>query len=110
RISLAIRNDINQKLIESHRLMPLPAWDAIVGYLVGGSSQAIGLAVANYIIGAVTAATIGIGQARGCAANLILLTFSIFFWTLSTVAAFTMTRGKGGIGWVVGLVFTTLSS
>jgi len=110
RIGVAIRGDINQKLIESHRLMPLPAWEAIVGYLVGGSSQAMALAVANYAIGAVAAATIGIGQDQWFAANFILLTFSIFFWTASSMGAFTMTRGKGGIGWVAALGFIMLSS
>src|SRR4051812_41745954 len=110
RIGVAIRGDINQKLIESHRLMPLPAWEAIVGYLVGGTSQAMALAAANYAIGAVAAATIGIGQDQWFAANFILLTFSIFFWTASSMGAFTMTRGKGGVGWVAALGFITLSS
>lgn len=110
RISVAIRNDVNQKLIESHRLMPLPAWEAIVGYLLGGSSQALALAAANYVIGAVASATIGIGQDQWFAANFILITFSIFFWTIAAVSAFCMTRGKGGVGWVVALGIMTMSS
>jgi hypothetical protein len=110
RISVAIRSDINNKLIESHRLMPLPAWEAIVGYLMGGSSQALALGAASYVIGAVAAATVGISQDQWFAANFILLTFSIFFWTVAAAGAFTMTRGRGGIGWVVGLGFTVFSS
>jgi hypothetical protein len=110
RISVGIRNDVNQKLIESHRLMPLPAWEAVVGYLLGGSSQVLAVAIANYAIGAVASATIGIGQDQWFAANFILITFSIFFWTLAAAGAFCMTRGKGGVGWVVVLGIVTMSS
>src|SRR5262245_49960590 len=41
RIAAIIRQDIQSKMIESHRLMPLPPAHAVAGYIVGGSAPAL---------------------------------------------------------------------
>src|SRR5579862_3573726 len=33
RISTAVRKDLSSRMIESHRLMPIPSWRAIAGYI-----------------------------------------------------------------------------
>src|SRR5690349_13982784 len=37
RVGTAIRQDVQSKMIESHRLMPLPPAHAIAGYIVGAT-------------------------------------------------------------------------
>src|SRR5262245_20855672 len=37
RIAMAIRMDLNGKMIESHRLMPMSSAEAIWGYMLGGA-------------------------------------------------------------------------
>src|SRR4051794_7106594 len=41
RISNSIRQDIQSRMIESHRLMPLPPAHAVAGYISGGAAPAM---------------------------------------------------------------------
>src|SRR4051812_48729029 len=55
-VGSAVKLDHTSRMIESHRLMPTSAFSAIAGYLMGAPCQAIGLGLATFIIGAITAA------------------------------------------------------
>lgn len=88
RVSTAIRADLNSKIIESHRLMPVSAGEAILGYLFGSTSQATALAIANVLLGLATTASAGVPVDGWIAANAILFLFAIFLWALSALGGF----------------------
>lgn len=99
RIIGGIRRDLTGHMIESHRLMPVPPLHAIAGYIFGGASQAISLALVNVIIGAVTARAAGLPADYWFKANFVVVTFSVFIWTVVAVAALS---ARGALFWVVG--------
>ena len=89
RLSGAVRQDRTIGTIESHRLMPIDGGTVLFGYLLGGGFPFLSLFAINAIIGC---ATTGIGHSdmtRWLMANGILLSFSLFVWVLSVVAAMT---------------------
>jgi hypothetical protein len=110
RIGTAIRGDIAARMLESHRLMPLPATGAVLGYIVGGASQALCLAAATFLMGLAVCAAAGLAVDRWILGSAILLVFAAFAWALIALLAFTTTRGKGGMGWVIGLIAINFSS
>src|SRR5689334_19933192 len=59
RVSAAIRGDL-LGMIESHRLMPVEASQAVLGYLGGSTCQALALAAANVVLGAVAVGRAGL--------------------------------------------------
>jgi hypothetical protein len=88
RVAGAIRRDISSRMIESHRLMPIPNWRAVVGYLLGGSLHAVVFALFNvvlaYIIGGVTGTSlmqITMNQA-------VLFAFAALVWSFSALTTF----------------------
>src|SRR5947207_2247662 len=73
RISAVIRADIATKMIESHRLMPLPPLHAIAGYIIGAAAQPLIFAGMNLILGGLTATAAGVDVSRWAFANIVLL-------------------------------------
>lgn len=104
RIAAAVRADAGGAMIESHRLMPTSPAQAVLGYLTGASSQAIGLGVANVVVGAVIAAAIGVTLDRWFIANGLLLVFAVFVWSAVAAGAFVSKGAFGVVLFFVGAV------
>jgi hypothetical protein len=81
-VGSAVRLDHTSKMIESHRLMPTSASSAILGYMFGAPCQALSMAMANFVIGAVVANSAHIALARWAMANAILVSFIVFVWVV----------------------------
>src|SRR3954471_3533637 len=81
-VGAAVRLDHTSKMIESHRLMPTSAASAIVGYVLGAPCQALSMALANFVIGAIVANSAQVTLTRWAMANAILLGFVIFIWVV----------------------------
>src|SRR5690242_13203155 len=94
RVAGAVRADVAGGMIESHRLMPLPAGQAVVGYLFGASCQAIALGVANLLIGALAVRRAGLPMDRWLVTNAVLALFTLFVWAMAALLAF-VGRGAG---------------
>src|SRR5438045_159209 len=94
RVAGAVRTDITGGMIESHRLMPLPAGQAMVGYLFGSSCQAIALAIVNLLIGAYAVQKAALPMDRWLASNAVVAIFCVFVWTAGGLLAF-VARGAG---------------
>jgi len=88
RVSAAIRQDLQSRMIDSHRLMPLPPMHAVAGYIMGAAGQPIVFAVGVFLIGGLTAGAAGVDLSRWAFANAILLAFSAFVWVVCAYAAF----------------------
>lgn len=98
RITASIRQDLSGRMIESHRLMPMPGAHAVAGYIMGSVSQGVMLAVITFLIGTFTAAGAGIAFERWVMSNAILASFAVFLWCISCLAGF-LPKGAGGITW-----------
>jgi hypothetical protein len=96
RVAGAIRSDLTTGIIESHRLMPLLPAQAVVGYILGASSQAVCLAVANLALGCVAAVGAGVSAVHWLGANALLMAFAAFLWVVLALAAFNP-RNVGGL-------------
>jgi hypothetical protein len=94
RVAGAIRADIAGGMIESHRLMPLSAGQAVVGYFFGSTCQAIALGVANLLIGAVAVRRAGLPMDRWLTVNAVLALFCLLVWAMGGLLAFAA-RGAG---------------
>jgi len=88
RVGAAIRQDHASRMIESHRLMPIGAGQAIFGYLAGSTAQAIVLAAINVALGAAVAVGAGIPVSVWLVVNFVLAAFCGFIWVLSAFWAF----------------------
>lgn len=88
RISTAIRQDIQTKLIESHRLMPTPPLEAISGYVVGAALQPLLLSAALFLLGVYTCHGAALELSRWVMATGVLLAFAGFVWVLSAYVSF----------------------
>ena len=95
RISNTIRADLTTKMIESHRLMPLPPAHAIAGYIVGAAGQPLVFASANFLLGGTAAVAGGADWRNWIFANGILLLFAAFVWVLCAYIAFGAKLGAG---------------
>jgi len=100
-IQSGIRRDVDAKIIESHRLMPISDMAAVLGYIVGSSSQAMVGAGLTLIIGMVTATAAGIGAINWLAANGILLVFAV---VCSTAIAMLSFQSKGAFAAMIALL------
>ncbi|HZZ41299.1 MAG TPA: hypothetical protein VFE58_00040 [Tepidisphaeraceae bacterium] len=96
RVSSNIRSDLTSGMSESLRMMPLPASHAVAGYLSSAFAAMSGLFTANFFLGLATTTMANLPASRWIAANLILLAFAIFIWTLAAFIAF-HSKGAGGI-------------
>jgi hypothetical protein len=97
RVSTSVRGDINSKLIESHRLMPLPPAAAVVGYVLGAPIQALAVAAVNVVVGTVLCPMAGISVGNWLVANAMLLAFSLMMWVVTATMAMV---SRGGFGLV----------
>ena len=62
RVTAAVRGDVNSRMLESHRLMPIPPAGAVAGYAAGGPWAALVLAAAAFAFGGGCALTGSAGQ------------------------------------------------
>jgi hypothetical protein len=108
RVGGAVRADVNAKLIESHRLMPTPPFTAVLGYLFGSTAQALSLFVVTFVLGAACVVGAGMRMQSWIFSNAVLLLFSVFVWTI--VLFFSFRSGGIALGFIIGLVFLTVSS
>jgi hypothetical protein len=109
RVGTAIRQDINSRMIDSHRLMPLSPSQAVVGYIVGGAAQPLGLAAVNLALGVVASALVGTPAALWLTANAIMIGFAAFALVAMAFGAFSGKGGGATIVWLA-LFFTVMSS
>jgi len=107
RVSAAIRRDITLRMMESHQLMPVGGFTAVIGYLIGAGSQAFVLAMATVLLGVVVASQAGISVSHFIFANVALLELTLFTWFVTAFMAFLM---KGGFWLMGGVAFVVLSS
>jgi hypothetical protein len=81
RISAAIRMDLTSRMIESHRLMPVPNWRAVAGYILGAGMHPICFALLNallaYILAGVTSTSLTILTLN----QVLLFSFAAMIWT-----------------------------
>ena len=105
RVSAAIRGDMSSRLIESHRLMPVPPMQAVLGYLFGAPFQAFLVYGVNYVLGAMAVSAIGMRQQSWLFSNVILLIFCVFLWT---IIAFFSFRTNWAIGLFIFAFFAML--
>src|SRR5581483_8653012 len=88
RVSTSIRADLNSRMIESHRMMPVSAGEVVFGYIFGSTSQAMALGVANVLIGLITCAAASLPLDGWIAANAVLFFFAVFLWAISALGGF----------------------
>lgn len=94
RISAAIRVDITQHLVESHRLMPMSPLAAVGGYLWGPNAAPAALFMVGLVGGAYATAAAKLNVASWLIANLVLLSYSLFCWVAIAFAA-SQSRASG---------------
>jgi hypothetical protein len=95
RIGQTIRADVQSKMIESHRLMPMPPAHAVAGYIMGAATQPLVFCCGVFFLGALVAAAAGVHVPRWAFANAVLLAFAAFVWVVS---AYTSLGGRVGGG------------
>ena len=100
RVTAAIRHDVNTRIIESHRLMPVGAGEAVAGYVAGAASQALVLAGVTLLIGAVAAQGAGARVNDWLAANAVLGLFCLTVWVVLAYLSFLV---RTPFAWVVPL-------
>jgi hypothetical protein len=103
RVSTTIRGDLASGMIESLRMMPLPARHAVTGYLSAAAASLCGFFAANFFLGLIVTALAQLPPQRWLAANAILLAFALFIWTIAAFLAF-LVKSAGAILVVVSLV------
>lgn len=83
-VSSAVRKDLTTKMIESHRLMPVSGTDAMVGYLIGPTSQVMAIALANVLLGLITVqwAAGGLTTINWLKAQFVLVVFAVCAWSV----------------------------
>jgi hypothetical protein len=107
RVTAAIRNDLNSRIIESHRLMPVGAGSAVAGYVVGAASQALVLAGVTLLIGAFCATAAGTPVDDWLAANALLGLFCATAWVVLAYAAFLV---RTPFAWTVPIVVVAVAT
>ena len=94
RITAAIQNDAKQRMFESHRVMSMSSFEAVLGYLIGAPCQAICLAGMNLIIGSALCLKTNIGVDAFLLANASLLLTAAFLYVIVAMVAFI---GRGAV-------------
>ena len=107
RVGAAVRADVNAKLLESHRLMPVPPATAVLGYLFGSTIQALSFFLVTVILGGVCVVGAKLRLQSWLFSNLILLVFAVLVWTV--IMFFSFRSGGSAIGIVLAMVFMALS-
>jgi len=90
-----IRRDVSTRMLESHRVAPVSGAVAVVGYLLGATSEATALGLVYLVLGVLT--SVGAGQLVGdwLLANAFLVWFAVFLWTATAFFAFVSKAGFG---------------
>ncbi|HPD32025.1 MAG TPA: hypothetical protein PLL20_18700, partial [Phycisphaerae bacterium] len=91
----SIRKDLTSGMIQSHRLMPVSGPQAVTGYIVGSTSQAIAIAVANLIIGLFTTAGGSGSQLDWLMDNAALGAFAVLAWSAIALLSFLTPAATG---------------
>jgi hypothetical protein len=87
-----IRADIMSNMIESHRLMPVSAPNALLGYLFGGNVHILALVLLNVgVLAALQLPSHSFDLQSFVLSQIILFSFALFIWTFSAMGAL-MTR------------------
>jgi len=97
--SNAIRRDVKERMIESHRLMPVSGPEAIVGYLIGPNAIPICLFLGSIVFGSIAAAESGVIIPRFLIASGIVLSFATFLTIFAAFGSFG-SANSGGI-WLI---------
>jgi len=84
----AIRNDLTNRQIESHRLMPLAPLQAVVGYISGATCRTLALFAVNLIAGVCIRLSQGMAVQNWVMANLLVLVFALMLWCVMALASF----------------------
>lgn len=96
RVSATIRGDLNSGMAESLRMMPLSGGHAVAGYLGAVAAQMSGFFAANFLLGLIVTGLSQMPAPRWVGANLILMAFAAFVWTVAAFSAFQV-RTAGGV-------------
>lgn len=107
RVSAAIRRDITQNMFESHQLMPVGGFNAVIGYLLGGGATALSLGLVTAVIGMGVASGAGMPLDDYLVANCVLYVMVCFLWLVAAFMAFVM---KGGMSVFVILFIAVTTS
>jgi hypothetical protein len=103
RVTASIRQDVTNRMMESHRMMPMPPSHVIAGYISGSTAQGLLLFAATFLMGMLTSSAAMVSFDRWAASSAILLTFAMFMWCVSALAGF-LPRGAGAIVWAAIMV------
>ena len=113
RVTATIRGDVTSGMMESLRMMPLAARQAIAGYLASTAATTSGFIAANFVLGLLVTVLAQQSPQQWVMANALLLAFALLVWTVSAFMALVI-RGAGvvivgasvvGLAWNVGLLY-----
>ncbi len=85
RVASAIRLDVSSKMIESHRLMPVPAWRAVMGYIFGSTTHATIFALVNVMLAFTFAGVTRTSLAEVAFNQAVLFVFALLIWTATAL-------------------------
>jgi hypothetical protein len=88
RSSAAVRSDVTGKIIESHRMMPVSAPEAIVGYIIGPNSVLFAITAAATIMGCFITGSGGIPFTHFLIGSGLIASLGLFFAVCSLSFAF----------------------
>ncbi len=91
RIMGAVRLDMTNKMIESHRLMPIPSWRAVAGYMFGSTTHAIAFALLNVLLAYIFAGISRTSFAQVTMSESVLALFVLLAWSAAVLGSF---RGR----------------
>ena len=84
RVTSAVRTDITNRMVESHRLMPMTPAAAVAGYAAGAPWAAIVLGSATFAFGSACALSAGADLSLYLLANLVLAVSAACVWVVAT--------------------------
>lgn len=82
RIAGAVRGDVTSRMIESHRLMPVPSWRAVAGYMLGSTAHVAAFALLTLLFAMGLAMAAGTPLTDVALKQGILLLFTGMVWSL----------------------------
>lgn len=88
RSSAAVRSDVTNKIIESHRMMPVSASEAIVGYIIGPNSVLFAITAAATVMGCFITGSSGIPFTHFLIGSALIASLGLFFAVCSLSFAF----------------------
>jgi hypothetical protein len=91
----SIRRDLTTRMLESHRLMPTSATQAVLGLMIGSTVQFTLMLGLTYLVGSLTWLGAGGSQKDWLLVNVICGIFGLCFWFASTLLAFMPASGIG---------------